>query len=339
MGNYPLRESLKNRKQSKDEEKTSQPKPVKQSIFNKLIKQELRVKLHDHIISHFESRGNFNNSLMLEDYEQDTLNSTSVDHNVPHSSQKLGQDLNPIRNRFHLQLAKNRQFIKRDNLGLQLQSIAIFDWDDTFMCTSYISPTYLNYRECFRMLLDEKDNLIISELENHIKSILEFALTQGHVYIVTNATNGWVEYSAKLLFPSLANLLKDVVIISARSWFENAFPADPKTWKIKAFEKIASKYPRTSHINLVAVGDSLNEMEASYQFTRSFKNAKIKTVKLKESPTASQLVKQLNLILNDLPFIYGCQSSVVISLKRDKIRSSTIKNEKRITKDFRLTLQ
>jgi hypothetical protein len=38
----------------------------------------------------------------------------------------------------------------------------------------------------------------------------------GKTYIITNAGEGWVEYSAKKFLPSLVQILNKIEIISAR---------------------------------------------------------------------------------------------------------------------------
>merc|ERR1740138_332962 len=71
------------------------------------------------------------------------------------------------------------------------QTVIIFDWDDTLLCTSW-----LNQRQ---------EETLPPVIERHLKGIeraaivlLESALrlASTRTFIITNAMNGWVEYSA-----------------------------------------------------------------------------------------------------------------------------------------------
>lgn len=65
--------------------------------------------------------------------------------------------------------------------------------------------------------------------------MLELAITYGKVYIITNAADGWVEFSCRKFMPSVFPILAKIIIISARSRYESKFPGDVPQWKINAF--------------------------------------------------------------------------------------------------------
>ena len=74
----------------------------------------------------------------------------------------------------------------------------------------------------------------ISVLEVKAKKILELSVANGKTYIITNAGEGWVEYSAERFMPSVAPILKNITIISARSKYEH-LTKDYTKWKLHAF--------------------------------------------------------------------------------------------------------
>jgi hypothetical protein len=57
----------------------------------------------------------------------------------------------------------------------------------------------------------------------------------GKTFIITNAAEGWVEYSAERYMPSLLPVLEKITIISARTRYEPHFPNDFTKWKLYAF--------------------------------------------------------------------------------------------------------
>jgi hypothetical protein len=74
-------------------------------------------------------------------------------------------------------------------------------------------------------------------------------------YIVTNAGEGWVQYSAKKFMPSVSTLLKNIKIISARAKYEH-LTKDYTEWKIKAFMEAAGELEDVSVRNIVCLGDN-----------------------------------------------------------------------------------
>ena len=89
----------------------------------------------------------------------------------------------------------------------QHNSIIIFDWDDTLLPTTFLTP-----------------GGIFDELTE--------AVEKGNVHIITNAGRGWVEYSAKRFYPSILPILSKIKIISARRQYEKVFPGNSRQWKI-----------------------------------------------------------------------------------------------------------
>ena len=56
------------------------------------------------------------------------------------------------------------------------------------------------------------------------------------VLIVTNAKEGWVEYSSYYLLPRVHQLIETYVpVVSAQKEFSVQSPFDPSKWKDKAF--------------------------------------------------------------------------------------------------------
>merc|ERR1740123_1138707 len=87
------------------------------------------------------------------------------------------------------------------------QTVIIFDWDDTLLCTSFLHM--------------RQDAQLPPVVNRHLRDIakagklLELAMRLGHTLIITNAMNGWVEYSSAKWMPELLTFLKKVRVISA----------------------------------------------------------------------------------------------------------------------------
>merc|ERR1719433_1411517 len=123
--------------------------------------------------------------------------------------------------------------------------------------------------------------------------------------IVTNGGYSWLHESSYRFLPGLVPALANVTLVSARDDWERAFPEDPFAWKRQAFKQIVERRQAQSavpqELNFVALGDSGAEMEAAHSAAEALEApALVKTVKLRERPTAAQLLGQLRRVSQEL---------------------------------------
>ena len=118
----------------------------------------------------------------------------------------------------------------------------------------------------------------------------------GKTYIVTNASDGWVEQSARRLLPRTNKELDGVEVISARSRYEQQYPRGYARWKIEAFMDARKALNEHTLTNIVAFGDNQFEIEAAHVLGSKFTTSLIKTVKFRQGPSPNELIKQLKLV-------------------------------------------
>jgi hypothetical protein len=201
-------------------------------------------------------------------------------------------------------------------------TLIIFDWDDTLLCTSFLTPNGVFSEDT---KISEKDMEKIKKLEMSATNILKQAIGKGDTYIITNAAPGWVEYSAKRFYPEIANYLNKVTIVSARGEYEKKFPGDSRQWKILAFLETLKKFDSNLVTNLICLGDSVIEMEAAHILASNFQQAYIKTIKFRESPKPEELHKQQGLVLEQFDKIFSAVKNLTIRVeKKSKEEGSTI---------------
>lgn len=75
--------------------------------------------------------------------------------------------------------------------------------------------------------------------------------------------------------------------------------------------------------NIVAVGDSQIEIDAASSLQLLFKEAYVKTVKLKEQPNLVELTKQVELILSQFEEICSCAKNLTIRLQKVQDEETT----------------
>jgi hypothetical protein len=76
--------------------------------------------------------------------------------------------------------------------------------------------------------------------------------------------------------------------------------------------------------NLLSIGDSQSEMYAVHAMATDFPEALVKTVKLCEQPTAQQLLKQNELILNNFDNVSTGAKDMSVSLQPVRSNSADL---------------
>lgn len=211
-----------------------------------------------------------------------------------------------IRQKFLRKLAYNNVWVPTAHRSPKHQTVIIFDWDDTLLCTSW-----LRQRE-----YERSDDDILQTIVQHSKNLLEMAIKAGNTYVITNAMSGWVEYSAARWAPELLPVLRQVQVISARAKFEAAFPDNVSQWKIQAFLEVQRQLDATPITNLIALGDADYEMEAAQIMGAQFEEGAVKTVKFRPNPNPHEHLQQLQLVVDSAEKIIGSVKNLKVILNR-----------------------
>ena len=191
------------------------------------------------------------------------------------------------------------------------QTIIIYDWDDTLLCTSYLNQLADPLNTQDPVVLDK-----LHRLDTAVVSLLQSSASLGHNYIITNAMKGWVEFSAAKWLPSVLPLLEGITVISARSDYEQLYPGNYHQWKKEAFLQIPQTCGKESITNLVVLGDSMVEMDAGKELKSCYQRACIKTIKFQDTPTPEELTKQLGLVFTKFQEICTAAKDMTIRLER-----------------------
>jgi hypothetical protein len=146
--------------------------------------------------------------------------------------------------------------------------------------------------------------------------MLELSVTYGKTYIITNAAEGWVEFSCKKFMPSVFPVLNKITIISARARYESQYPTDVPQWKMNTFLNTKDDLTNGNIKNLIAIGDSMFELDAAHMLAMEFEKALIKTIKFKEFPKPNELVRQLSLVISKFDEIVNGSRNVTIKLEK-----------------------
>lgn len=197
------------------------------------------------------------------------------------------------------------------------QSLIIFDWDDTLLCTTFLLKLGV---------VDTSSEVMktLSPLDELGSQLLERAAQSGDTYLITNSEEGWVEYSGKFFMPKTLKIILqyNIPIISARTRYQRRYPSDNHRWKTEAFLELQKKYDANLITNLICLGDSNIEMDAAHLMAKQFSQVMIKTVKFKEGPQPEELLKQIELVLDKFDTIFTKLKNLTVRLEK---RSNTEK--------------
>lgn len=194
------------------------------------------------------------------------------------------------------------------------ETVSIFDWDDTLLCTSSLEPYVVQGKALPCAVYEE-----LRSIGKAAADLLELALQSGRTLIVTNAREGWVESSAATYLPELLPLLQRVQIVSARSLYEARFPQELANWKRSVFFDLRKKLPPQAVVNCIVLGDSLYEMSAAISMGRAFSGTTIKAIKFKEEPTPAELLSQLQVVVRRFTDIVSCGQSLIRRVSKGPI--------------------
>ncbi|CAE7807725.1 unnamed protein product [Symbiodinium necroappetens] len=210
---------------------------------------------------------------------------------------------------FLRKLSYSQVWVPQAQKSPQHQTVIIFDWDDTLLCTSF-----LNLRQ--EHGLSHAVERCLKEIESASKKLLQLAQRMGHTFIITNAMSGWVEYSAAKWAPGMLDVLQRIRVISARTKFEPEFPGEVGKWKENAFLEVQKQLDNEIITNLISVGDSNFEMDALHVMGKQFAQALVKTIKFRENPSPEELLKQLELVTQKFEKIVENARNLKIGLER-----------------------
>ena len=280
------------------------------NIFNKEFQKEFYLSNKD---SHFNNNNSFDDN-KSENSDYDDISNEPI--LLKRTIKKKENNIKSIklRNSYYSKLIfSNILTYKKEP---KITNIFIYDWDDTLMCTSFVAPAgILNLDD-----LKPADKTNMKNLDQLVSTLLTKSMEHGNVFIITNAAYGWVEYSAKKLYPMTYNILKNIKIVSARGMWEKKLPGDYRQWKSKAFIETM----KTSNINfyktanIISFGDSIIELEASHKLKDIFADGYIKTIKFKENPQPAELIKELKIINNQFDIILSNNRNLSIKVAKKK---------------------
>ena len=181
------------------------------------------------------------------------------------------------------------------------ETITILDWDDTILPTTWL------FRNCYQTgQLTEEQKVVLERTQKSADEFLRCVVNcSTKVIIITNAEKDWVIRSCEAFFNSLFSYIQSkIMIFSARDECLSQTSIDSSLWKQYTFQKVLDGYRNiinNKKMSVFSIGDSLYERQAVMNYGMLNGDICVKSIKMMDGPSPSQLIKQQELIAKCLP--------------------------------------
>mmetsp|Transcript_32140 Transcript_32140/g.88816 ORF Transcript_32140/g.88816 Transcript_32140/m.88816 type:complete len:260 (+) Transcript_32140:73-852(+) len=175
------------------------------------------------------------------------------------------------------------------------ETLFIFDWDDTLLPTTWLQRQ--GFLGSAHDSVPNREQLQQLELvAAHARATVAAAMRFGRVVIVTNAAEGWVEWSCSKFMPSFLSTIEELDVVAA-SAYEGYAGSSPTAWKRLAFEDVVNAVygdaaAATQRRNIISLGDALYEQKALESVTRGQPHSCGKSVKLMVEPCIHEFIAE-----------------------------------------------
>lgn len=189
--------------------------------------------------------------------------------------------------------SNNDKSINRSNSNYQAskgkETIFIIDWDDTLMCTTFISHKALG--------LSDDEQYIVSNLGKVVSNFLKECNKYGKIIIMTNSSKEWIKKTTKDYLKINHESFDNIAIISTRDRYLKK-GIEKKKWKELALDDLIAKYKEKIQ-NLICVSDSEKDIDVFKNLSTKNKEINISTIKFKTKPSPLIMIKEIK-YLNDM---------------------------------------
>jgi HD superfamily phosphohydrolase len=189
--------------------------------------------------------------------------------------------------------SNNDKSINRSNSNYQAskgkETIFIIDWDDTLMCTTFISRKVSG--------LSDDEQYIVSNLGKVVSNFLKECNKYGKIIIMTNSSKEWIKKTTKDYLKINHESFDNIAIISTRDRYLKK-GIEKKKWKELALDDLIAKYKEKIQ-NLICVSDSEKDIDVFKNLSTKNKEINISTIKFKTKPSPLIMIKEIK-YLNDM---------------------------------------
>lgn len=198
----------------------------------------------------------------------------------------------------------------------------VFDWDNTLMPSIHWEDS--GRTGCY------------PTISKSIVELITLAQTLGKVYIVTNASGGWVEKCLDEAVPGCAHLIRSLIrslslISTVDSGISTKHPFH--LWKTIAFVSLWESLPQDEEHHMISFGDCVHDRDAALHIKDIYSDSTVKNIKFVVDPTGEQIHRQHKLLVNTLRRIVDHGDHLDLKLNINTIEGSIDKSVRKVSED------
>ena len=184
---------------------------------------------------------------------------------------------------------------EKSSTSSKKETIFLFDWDDTLMCTSFVLSKV--------QPLSEEEIKIITNLGSKATKILEMCSKYGESIIMTNSSKEWLKKTSDQYLKIKESFLNNIKIISTRDlYLKNNIKKEK--WKEMALNQLLTKYEDKIE-NLICSSDSEEDINIFKNISKLRKEINVSTIKFKSKPSPLIMIKEIDYLGNTIFDIIG----------------------------------
>lgn len=191
---------------------------------------------------------------------------------------------------------------------IKKETIFLFDWDDTLMCTHFINLKNQN--------LTEDEQYIVNNLGKVVSIFLKKCSEYGKIIIMTNSSEEWMKKTAVNFLKINEKMFENIKIISTRDKYLKK-GIEKKKWKEIALNELLLKYGDKIE-NLVCASDSEKDIEVFKNISKEKKEINISTIKFKSKPSPLIMIKEIKYLSNFLYETIGSNKNYYLIKEKPK---------------------
>ena len=191
---------------------------------------------------------------------------------------------------------------------IKKETIFLFDWDDTLMCTHFINLKNQN--------LTEDEQYIVNNLGKVVWKFLKKCSEYGKIIIMTNSSEEWMKKTAVNFLKINEKMFENIKIISTRDKYLKK-GIEKSKWKEIALNELLLKYGDKIE-NLICASDSEKDIEVFKNISKEKKEINISTIKFKSKPSPLIMIKEIKYLSNFLYETIGSNKNYYLIKEKPK---------------------
>jgi hypothetical protein len=174
----------------------------------------------------------------------------------------------------------------KSSISSNKETIFLFDWDDTLMCTSFVLSKV--------QPLSEEEIKLTTNLGAKVTIFLEKCIKYGKVIIMTNSNQEWLKKTSDQYLKIKESFFNNIKIISTRDLYLKSNKKKEK-WKEMALNELLIKYGDKIE-NLICASDSEEDINIFKNISKLRKEINISTIKFKSKPSPQIMIKEIDFL-------------------------------------------